>query len=83
MTNRPLTREPTEEENEEAKAVALGMTGALAQASSIPVGLGAISMLLEHAFINAIKPEYILASFDLFTADIRKKLEVGARRARN
>jgi uncharacterized protein (UPF0254 family) len=81
MSDPLIIRPPTPEENEEAKVVAILMNKALAHASNVPVGIGAISLLTTHAFAEAVKSEYLLAAFDLFAADIRQKLVEGLRRA--
>lgn len=81
--NKPLTREPTAAETKEAQDVALAMTDALGLASSVPIGLGALSMLTMQTFFHAVKAEYVLGAWDTYAADIRQQLEAEIRRAHN
>lgn len=79
----PLTREPTEQENEEAREVASALSEALRTAPSVATGLAGLELLVIHAFVHAIKPEYVLKSFDDFAAHARKQIEEVIRNAHN
>lgn len=76
-----ITRDPTDEEVEQAREVAQAMTEGLATAPSIGIGLGAIGMLTTHAFLNAVKAEYVLSAFDKWSSEIRDQIAKGVRNA--
>lgn len=78
----PLTREPTEEEFKQARKLASALADVVLT-TDMATGFGAVGMLLEGMFLNGMKPEYILPSFDDFAQHTRNSIEKELRRAHN
>lgn len=59
------------------------MNKGLRTASNIGIGIGAIGMLATQAFLQGVKPEYVIEAFDMWVADVRNEIEKGLHRAHN
>jgi len=70
-----FTRDPTDEDMEIARALAVGFATSLPKGTKSPFILGATSLFVNSVFTRCVKTQYRLDAFDDFAAHIRKQLE--------